>query len=217
MKRLFRLLLLMPLLAACEQDVYDKGDSQYSYLRADMVDAKVGGDKKVVTVVTDDGEELPLTAPYSSSWIAKADTTYRAVMYYNLKGSQAEVVSMSQLSTVRIKPAFFVKDKLRDDPLSLESAWVSGNKKYLNMSVIMKIGAIGKDDELQVLGMVGDSITADGGKLTCHIRLYHSQGDVPQYYSQRYYFSVPLSGIEVDSLQLRINTYDGVVVKGFRR
>ena len=94
MKRLFRLLLLMPLLAACEQDVYDKGDSQYSYLRADMVDAKVGGDKKVVTVVTDDGEELPLTAPYSSSWIAKADTTYRAVMYYNLKGSQAEVVSI---------------------------------------------------------------------------------------------------------------------------
>ena len=40
MKRLFRLLLLMPLLAACEQDVYDKGDSQYSYLRADMQNQK---------------------------------------------------------------------------------------------------------------------------------------------------------------------------------
>jgi hypothetical protein len=72
----------------CEQDAYDKGDASYSYMRADFVEANVGSDKRIAGVVTDDDAQLQLTTPFSASWIQRADTVYRAVMFYNLKGQQ---------------------------------------------------------------------------------------------------------------------------------
>jgi major membrane immunogen (membrane-anchored lipoprotein) len=217
MKRLIRLLLLMPLLAACEQEVYDKGDTAYSYMRADFVDATVDGDKNVTTVTTDDGQQLQLTSPFTAKWITTPDTTYRTVMYYNLKGEQAEVINMRQLATMTIKSIYLFKGSFKSDPLTLESAWLGGNKRYLNLGVIMKVGAVNQDDELQTVGVFADTLTVDDdGLRTYHIRLYHDQGGVPQYYSQRYFLSIPVGGLKADSLRLTVNTYDGMVVKGFR-
>ena len=217
MKKLSCLFLLALAVVGCEQDVYDKGDTVYSYMRADFVEAIVGSNKQVTYVLTDDDERLPLTATYSAKWINQPDTVYRAVLYYNYKDQQAEVLNLARVSTVSVRPQNQFKDGIKTDPLGLESVWLSNNKRYLNLSVIVKTGAVTEEAEVQTLGMVGDTIMTDAdNQRTYHLRLFHNQGDVPQYYSQRLYFSVPLSELEVDSLHLSVNTYDGVVTKGFR-
>ena len=106
---------------------------------------------------------------------------------------------------------------VKTDPLGLESVWLAGNRKYLNMCLILKTGAVEDNKVVQTLGIIGDTIVADdGGRRTYQLRVFHNQGDVPEYYSQRVYFSVPLGEFDVDSLQLSVNTYNGVVSKGFR-
>lgn len=230
---LFCLILCAVAFAGCEQDAYDKGDASYSYMRADFVEAVVGSDKRIAGVVTDDDVQLRLTTPFTASWIQRADTVYRAVMFYNMGvqefgssgvqefGSsgvqEAEVVSLQRIATLSVRTSRQVGFGVADDPLKLESVWLSGNKKYLNLRVIVMTGLTDDDGATQSLGMVSDTIlVGDDGLRTCHLRLLHSQGDVPQYYSQRVYFSVPVNRLEADSLRLTVNTYDGVVTKGFR-
>lgn len=216
-KQLLCLMLSVLFVTACEQDVYDKGDSTYSYVRADFVEAYVDNDRSVSQVLTDDDVRLQLTAPYAASWIQRPDTTYRAVLYYNQKGQQAEAINLQRVSTTSIKTTQQLRNGAKTDPLKLESVWLSGNKRYLNLSVILMMGAVSDEAASHALGIVGDTImVGDNGLRTYHLRLAHSQGDVPQYYSQRVYFSVPVYGLPVDSLRLSVNTYDGVVTKGFR-
>ena len=220
MKKIIRLLSVVSLFAfvtSCEQDVYDKGDSEYSLMRADFVEAFVDNDKQVEYVVTDDDERLQLVTPYTAQWIQRPDTTYRAVLYYNKVGVKAESLALSKVSTARIrKPGEFMSG-VKTDPLGLESVWLAGNRKYLNMCLILKTGAVEDNKVVQTLGIIGDTIVADdGGRRTYQLRVFHNQGDVPEYYSQRVYFSVPLGEFDVDSLQLSVNTYNGVVSKGFR-
>ena len=71
------------LLCGCEQDAYEKGEGRYSLMRGDFAEAQVNGNKQVMSIITDDGEQLPLTEPYTAKWIAKADTVYRCMLYYN--------------------------------------------------------------------------------------------------------------------------------------
>lgn len=217
MKKLLTALLAVLAMTACEQEVYDKGDGAYSYLRADFVEAAMGRDSLVTQVLTDDNERLTLLTPYRATWMLKADTAYRAVLYYNNRGERVEAVSLSRVSTMVARPASTFKGGVKTDPINLEAVWLSGTKKYLNLSVVMKTGTMADGGDVQTLGVAGDTIVVgDDGLRTYHLRLYHSQGDVPQYYSQRAYFSVPVSGMEADSLRLTVNTYDGVVTRGFR-
>lgn len=217
MRKLLLMLTLASVLTACEQEVYDKGDIAYSYLRADFVEAIVGSDHYVSYVVTDDDERLALKMPFTASWIETADTTYRAVLYYNNTGEKPEAVNLSRVSVVPVRRPAQFKSGIKTDPIGFESLWLSGHKRYLNLGVVMKTGAVGKDDEIQTLGVIGDTITVGtDGLRTYHLRLFHNQGDVPEYYSQRAYFSIPVGNLGVDSLRLSVNTYDGVVTKEVR-
>ena len=56
MKYLPFYLVALLLLVSCTQDNYDKGEGEYSLMRADFVEAHVGSDKRVDYVVTDDGD-----------------------------------------------------------------------------------------------------------------------------------------------------------------
>ena len=220
MKKIIRLLSAVSLFVfatSCEQELYDRGDSEYSLMRADFVEAYVDNNKQVEYVVTDDDDRLQLVTPYVAPWIQRADTTYRAVLYYNNVRGKAEVLGLSKVSTAQIRKPREFKSGVKTDPLGMESVWLSGNRKYLNLCLILKTGAVDDENTVQTLGIIGDSIVADpDGRRTYQLRVFHNQGDVPEYYSQRVYFSVPVSGLEVDSLQLSINTYKGVVSKGFR-
>ena len=57
---------------SCSKDTYDKGDGQYSYLRGDFAEALVGADKEIVSLITDEGETLPLLQPYAAKWITRS-------------------------------------------------------------------------------------------------------------------------------------------------
>jgi len=205
------------ILTSCEQEVYDKGDGEYSYMRADFVEAYVNADKRVEYVVTDDGDRLQLTQPFTAKWIETADTIYRAVLYHNRDGNKAEVLSLARVSTLLIRQEDVPISKIKTDPVSLESVWISGNKKYLNMGLVLKTGPLAEDGKPQALGIINIGVTADAdGTHTCsNLHLAHNQSDVPEYYSQRYYLSVSLQGLDTDSLSLTLNTYNGLVTRRF--
>ena len=210
------LLLVILLLTACEQAGYETGNGPYSLLQADFVEAPVGSDGLLSSVLTDDGDSLLLTQPYLPQWQAKADTTYRALLYYNKVEARAEVVSCSLVPTAGILPTDSLKKPMMTDPGRLESVWMSRHHRYLNVGMYLKIGQTDDSDALHHLGIVADSIARrpDGKTVLC-LRLYHDQGGMPEYYSQRTFFSIPLQGITTDSLQLGINTYSGHVVRHF--
>lgn len=198
------------LLAACEQELYEKGDGKYSLMRADFAEAHVNADKKVDRVVTDDGDDLPLTTPYAASWIKQADTTYRAVIYYNNVEGKAEPLSISRVSTVTLRRDSAALSKWAPDPVGLETAWVGSNRRYLNLGLVLMTGATEKDATPHSVGMLhgGTTVNADSTR-TVSVLFNHRQGDVPEYYSQRVYASMPLQGIDADSLRLTVVTYSG--------
>ena len=54
------------------------GDSEYSYLRSDFVEATTNNTSVIVSAITDDGDTLLLSPSLRVKWVEKADTTYRA-------------------------------------------------------------------------------------------------------------------------------------------
>lgn len=215
MKNLFRLIPALLFLASCEMEVYDKGDSEYSYMRADFVEAVVDGNKQVEYVVTDEGTQLPLTTAYMAKWIQQADTTYRAVLYYNKVGSRAEALSLSRVTTLSVRSNALPLKEVNTDPLGLESVWLGKNRKYLNLGLILKTGPTENNEQQKLALILREVTTNPDSTRTCHLLLAHSQSNIPEYYSQRVYVSVSMEGLDVDSLWLSLNTYDGLVNKGF--
>ncbi len=207
---------LLVLLAACEQEIYEKGDGQLSYMRADFVEAFVNADKQVNRVVTDNDDELTLATPYSADWISRPDTTYRAVLYYNKVDSRAELLGLGRVTTLSLRRDSSAVSKWNPDPIGMETAWVGHNLRYLNLGLVLKIGATDKDATPQSVSMLHGGITVNADSTqTLRLLFNHQQGDVPEYYSQRAYVSVPLSGLTVDSVRLTVVTYDGTVVRTF--
>ena len=228
MKRLLRFLVIIiahySLLIthlSCTQDTYDKGDGQYSYLRGDFAEAVVGADKKIVSLITDEGESLPLSQPSTAKWITTSDTIYRCMLYYNKvrdsKGQYvAEPISVGEVPCPVIVPLAELDTEMKTDPVSFESAWMSKTGKYINLSFALKTGKTEDDEAIHTLRVVQDTIMVhpDGSK-TSYLRLFHDQGGVPDYYSTQVYASIITSEILADSVRIAINTYKGIIEKSF--
>ena len=82
-KYILPLCLMTCLLFSCQTDSYEKGQGRYSLMQADMGELTVNGEKQAVAFITDDGDSYTLTSPVKAQWIQTADTTYRAIIYYN--------------------------------------------------------------------------------------------------------------------------------------
>ena len=95
MIRKFLLFLSVLGMAACTNDAFETGDSDFSYLRSDFVEAKTDASAKFVSAVTDDDEIVNLSVPLSASWATTPDSVYRAQLYYNKKGEVNEPVAIS--------------------------------------------------------------------------------------------------------------------------
>ena len=207
---------------SCSQDAYEKGQGDYSLLRGDFAEAYVNNKGEVESVTTDDGEVLPLTKTLTAKWITTADTTYRCMLYYNkVKGSGgqslAEVLSIGQVPCPLIKPLSDFDKAFRADPVKFESAWVSKSGKYLNMSLQLMTGFTEDTTAIQQLAFVSDTLLQNPDKTsTLYIRLFHDQGNVPEYYSTQAYVSIPTNSIDADSVRISINTYKGMIEKAFR-
>jgi hypothetical protein len=219
MKKLFRLLVIITVncqlstLISCTQDAYEKGEGEYSLVRGDFAEAVINSSNQVTKIVTDDGDELFLTSPYTAKWIAKADTTYRCMLYYNKVDGKAEIVSMGQVPCVRVYPLSQFDKEFKTDPVKFESTWMSKTGRYLNLSIQVKTGTADDTAAVQSLAVVSDTlITHPDGKQIRSLILHHDQGNVPQYYSTQVYFSIPTDRIDADSVRISINSYDGEVV-----
>ena len=219
MKKLFRLLVIITVncqlstLISCTQDAYEKGEGEYSLLRGDFAEAVVNSNKQVAKIITDDGDEMLVTSPYTAKWIAKADTTYRCMLYYNKVEGKAEVVSMGQVPCAAIVPLSKFEKELKTDPVKFESTWMSKTGRYLNLSFQVKTGVTDDTAAVQSLAIVSDTlITHSDGKQIRNLILHHDQGNVPEYYSTQVYISIPTNRIDADSVRISINSYDGEVV-----
>ena len=229
MKSFFRLIVIIILNSqlsilncSCSKDNYDKGDGQYSYLRGDFAEAVVGADKEIVSLMTDEGETLPLSQPYAAKWITRSDTIYRCMLYYNKvrdsKGQYvAEAISVGEVPCPLIVPLSDLEVEMKTDPVKFESAWMSKTGRYVNLSFSLKTGKSEDDEAVHSLRVVQDTImTNPDGTATSYLRLYHDQGGVPEYYSTQAYASIITSEIPADSVSITINTYKGTVTKAFR-
>jgi len=198
--------------SSCTQDAYEKGEGRYSQMVAEMVEAKTSTDGRVVSFVTDNDEQFTVNSPFTSKLMPKADTVYRAIFYYNKEEQGAEVVGTDRVGVIVPRDV----EDMKTDPVKMESVWLAKSRRYLNLSVYLMLGAVDDETTVQKLGCHRDTliVNADGTKTLC-LRLHHDQAGVPQYYSSRTYLSIPLAGVDADSIWLSINTYDGLVSKKF--
>ena len=203
------------LFASCATDAYDKGEGDYSLMQAEMAEVYVDKDLRATYFITDDGEKFSATPPFTSNWMKTPDSTYRAVTFFSkIDKGQAEVKGMNRVGVITPKKQ---KD-MKTDPVRFESAWMSCGGKYLNASIYLLLGSTSDEKAIHTLGCHVDTLqrNADGTK-TMQLTLYHDQGGVPEYYSQRTYVSIPLDNATTDSVCLTIHTYDGIVRKTFKR
>jgi hypothetical protein len=205
------------LLFSCEMESYETGQGEYSLMQADLCELTVNGQQQGSSFVTDDGDAYNLNAPYTAKWIQTADTIYRTLIYYNkVAASQAEVVAMGQTPTLIPLEHWRFKE-LTQDPLGIESAWISKNKKYLNMALLIKSGKVNDEEPAQIIGLAQDTLlTHPDGRRTAYYRFLHSQNDVPEYYTNRRYVSILLpSKQRPDTIRLHIQTYNGPLERVF--
>lgn len=217
MKKFLFAILSPMLLSACTTDAYEKGEGTYSQLQADFVEAHSSAERKVDYVVTDSDERLIVSQPVGRDWITTPDSLYRCVIYYHRNGTMAENVSITEIGTVSPISADTLRKrdiKMKMDPLTFQSLWVSKNKRYLNACIYLKSGTTTVPLVAHRLAVVSDSVvTHPNHRQTLCLSLYHDQGGVPEYYSSQTYFSVALKAFTADSIRFSMNTYDGLVTK----
>ncbi len=208
------------LFIACSNDAYESGDSRYSYLRADFVEATTNKEARFVSAITDDGTTLTFSKDVAMSWASKADSTYRALLYYNANDT---TTGHSVVEPVSIGRVYVLQPKLdpdtlntANDPVGFQSAWLSRNKKYVNLGITLMTGQTEEADVRQSIGLACDSIVEKDKNRHFFYRIVHNQGGVPQYYSQSVYISIPLTDMrEGDAFFVKVNTYTGLLTRSF--
>ncbi len=203
------------LLTACTTDGYETGDGEYSFLTTEFVEVYSNSQSMLTRAVDDSDNHFIFKVPCSYSWVSKPDSVYRAILYYNTnEGETVEPYRVSPVVVLKLRNKEEVKD-IYTDPLIFESAWISKNRKYLNIGLAVKSGTTESQDEQlkQIVGILCDEVTIKGDGTKCyHLILTHNQNGVPEYYTNRAYVSMPLDGVGAnDEIELTINTYQGPV------
>ena len=120
------------LLQACKSEIYDTGDGDLSYTKAEMCDI-YATDSYVTKIVTDDDVELSFTKGLRISY--GADTVIRRMLYY--RNIPSEPISILSSTEVKIIGA---TDTLKFNRNYILSRWESRNKKYINFQIAEKQG-----------------------------------------------------------------------------
>lgn len=220
--------LVVVLFSACTVGGYDTGTGEYSLTRADFGVAHSNAACQVDYFITDDNDSLPISSPFVYSEVKKANASYRSVLYYNkvetaAHDTVAQLVSFSLVGVAHpVNIHSLSTDSTFTDPVYFQSAWLSHNRKYINVGLNLLTGKVDGKEGTQYLGLIEDTVrTTAGGAKCAELRLFHSQNHVPEYYTSRTYVSLPLSIYSSvltsgDSIRIRINTYDdGWVTKAF--
>ena len=198
--------------SSCKQETYEPGDGKYSFLRSDFVEVATNASGAIVAFNTDDNRRLTLKTPMATRDL-KADTIYRALVYYSEPTSgNLEVRNIRMINVSRPWTANDTQE-MKTDPTGWESAWISKNRKYLNLALNLKVG-VSYDKEADTRHIVSvrkDSVIDRHVFLT----LYHDQNGVPEYYTHKSFLSISL-GKDVqpgDAFTITVNTYKGLKKK----
>lgn len=225
LKATFHIIALVGLLffsTSCSNTSYEEGDSRLSYLRTDFADATTDSQGRLSAATTDDGVSLTFTRPMQTSWSNAADSLCRVLLNYNMyaNGADSNVVEPLAAKIVyTLQPAKpSVQTQAATDPVSLVSAWKSKNGNYVNLRLGLKTGKASGDDQRQSIGLALDSTVTSDGSTTYCLRFLHSQGGVPEYYTNDAYVSIPIKQMTTGSkVRLSLNTYNGWVTREFTR
>lgn len=199
------------LITACSGDNYETGNGDLSYLTSELVEAHTISAQTIDYVLTDDGKQLSLVTPLSATWATEAGKYYRALLYYQPSQTNANTIvpyRISQVSVLQPK-ALSDLDDIATDPITLESAWLSKNKKYLNLRLALKTADV---ETQQSIGLLLES---DNNQVVT-LQLLHNQNNVPQYYSVTVFRSIALTSYPPGTtIILKINTYKGIIERQF--
>lgn len=207
----FKALLLMALIgmASCQNEGYDTGDSEYSYITAELALLHTNSNKAVAYATLDDGSSLQFASKFTTKWTDKADTVYRALLYYDkaLDGSTTvKARGVTQVPVIGVVKQEDVKN-MCTDPLDIESVWMAKNKTFINLSLLLKSGTTASDNQ-QSIGLVELSRSVNRKRVV--LQVYHDQGNVPQYYTVQQYASIDLKKLDANIVEIQANTYNGV-------
>lgn len=210
-------ILFITTIVSCESESYETGLGENSLIEGEFVDLSINAQRQVGSFQTDDGVSYVPVLPVTASWITKADTTYRSVVYFEKRGGAfADIKSVGYMPTIiPRKPEDFKRQP--QHPVGLESAWLTKTGKYINLGLLLKNGRVNDEEGMHALAIVCDEVRQNADQTrTAFYRLLHDQGDAPEYYSNRRYVSILLPDDRPDSVRLSIETYQqGTVEKRF--
>lgn len=199
--------LLVCLLAAC-------GDEDYHYpsVKLEFLTAFSGADGYLQSVVTDEGETLPVLEDKTKTNM-EANASARIISNYAREAATdgtAGVVlyALSKVVSVAPRAADKFEEGVKADPADVLAVWMGHD--YLNMMLEVKENGEHK------LHFVEDEVTVDAaaGCSEVHLTLYHDAQEEMASYSRRAYASVPLrqyavEGIRKVAVRFSVHTYSG--------
>ncbi|MBQ5972257.1 MAG: NigD-like N-terminal domain-containing protein [Prevotella sp.] len=193
------------LLTACTTDAYEAGEGKYSHLMAEFGMGHTAAKGEIDHFTTDDGRNLVLTPHAKAGWATTPDSLYRALLYYydEEKVTVPFSIAMVHVMNVAVPKA---GEKLSKDPLTLTSAWMSGDGQWLNMRLDIKTGKADDPKAVHNVGLVRESMTDSDYTL----RIVHSRNNIPEYFTSTAYVSVPIGNdMEGKTIIVKASTYDG--------
>ncbi len=211
------LLLVVSLcLVNCTTSVYDDGDGSYSYLYVDLAEAHTVSGGVFDHAQTDGGLQLNFSPPFEADWATTPDSLYRVLVYFNkMSDEQQQTVSPISIRRVAVLRPHVLEDpqQAASDPVVFESAWMSADRRYLNLGLALMTGQPDDEEAAHQMSVGVMSETDD----TVSLLLLHSQGGMPEYYSSKVFVSIPVSNTwHGKTIQLQLSTYKGLVSRSFQ-
>ena len=193
--------LAMTAMVSCSDD--EEKLPSYQFSLADVVTNNEG---TAQSVTFDDGRSYRLTAALHG---LQKDTIYRVQRAYLLDGNNR--VQLGSVSQMLAPPVMtYPAEKVVEDPINVLTSWQTS--RYINFRLSVKGTATGK----QMFGFHRAECrqNADGSR-TLVVKLLHSQGGDPLYYSRESYLSLPLLNLpdeltqHKDSICVMVETFGG--------
>lgn len=165
------------------------------------------------TLVLEDGSRHAVLNPVAD---LPADTLMRVYALLQMRADKGGVL-LSALQPVASPQALIVADEeMRTDPVQMISIWKTGHR-WVNLHLGVLSGG-----GTHVCGFAEKWVPAtDSVPARVYLTLYHDRADDPEYYTESAYLSCPVRHyadslrIGVDSVVMRVHTYQGWVERSF--
>lgn len=202
---------------SCEHNAYETGDGDLSYMRADYADITITK-HEVSNITTDNDVNLIPPHDIAVSSDLPQDTMLRRLIHYNMTAAD-QPIQLLRLTPVSILTPHSPDEEgtMRTDPVKLAAAWLSANRRYINLQLGIMTGNAADPSVVRSLRIVCDS-THTTGRGHAFLSLRYDNAGTPEYYTEDLYVSIPASSItSADTVTITVNTYSGVKEEVIRK